>query len=71
MTNEWIETSQQLPADGLIVRTKIDDEKGCRNDQKLKRHGNLWFFPDGSMYVYYRPTHWRPDTLSKLNSSGK
>ena len=22
--------------------------------------GNLWFFVDGSMYVYYRPTHWQP-----------
>lgn len=20
---------------------------------------NLWFLPDGSMYVYYTPTHWR------------
>jgi hypothetical protein len=25
----------------------------------LKRQGNLWYTPDGSMYVYYTPTHWR------------
>lgn len=60
MANEWIATSQQLPKDGEVVHTKIDDEKGCRNEQLLKRQGNLWFFPDGSMYVYYRPTHWMP-----------
>lgn len=41
------------------METKIDDSNGCRNVQKLKRKGRLWFFPDGSMYVYYTPTHWR------------
>jgi hypothetical protein len=44
----------------MVVDTKIDNEKGCRNEQPLQRQGNLWFFPDGSMYVYYRPTHWSP-----------
>ena len=24
------------------------------------RQGHLWWFEDGSMYVYYRPTHWKP-----------
>lgn len=65
MANEWIATSQQLPKDGEVVHTKIDDEKGCRNEQLLKRQGNLWFFPDGSMYVYYRPTHWMPLSLQE------
>lgn len=40
--------------------TKIDNENGCRNEQPLKRRGNLWFLPDDSMYVYYTPTHWTP-----------
>lgn len=40
--------------------TKIDDECGVRNEQTLIRKGNLWFFPDESMYVYYTPTHWKP-----------
>jgi hypothetical protein len=39
--------------------TKIDDADGVRNVQPLKRSGNLWFFPDGGMYVYYVPTHWK------------
>ena len=42
------------------VMTKIDDQNGLRNEQRLKRRGKLWFFPDMSMYVYYAPTHWRP-----------
>ena len=46
--------------EGIVVNTKIDDSDGCRNEQQLKRHGNLWYFPDMSMYVYYRPTHWKP-----------
>lgn len=41
------------------VETKIDDGNGCRNEQRLRRQGRLWFFPDMSMYVYYTPTHWR------------
>lgn len=44
---------------GTVILTKIDDADGCRNEQKLIRKGSLWFLPDMSMYVYYRPTHWR------------
>ena len=45
--------------DYVVVETKIDDSDGERNVQNLIRKGNLWWTPDGSMYVYYRPTHWR------------
>lgn len=55
----WTKTSNWLPPEGLVVETKIDDERGCRNQQYLVRSGNLWFVPNGSMYVYYTPTHWR------------
>lgn len=58
-TNNWISVEDRLPEDGKIVETKIDDGKFIRNIQKLKRKGNLWFLPDGSMYVYYSPTHWK------------
>jgi hypothetical protein len=56
--SEWqpIETAPE----NIVLRTKIDNEEGCRNVQELMRMGNLWWFPDGSMYVYYRPTHWMP-----------
>ena len=54
----WQKTNISLPPEGVIVNTKIDDINGVRNEQKLKRQGNLWFTPDGKMYVYYTPTHW-------------
>lgn len=72
MEKEWINVSDQLPGNQIVVDTKIDDEKGLRNECQLKRRNNLWFFPDGSMYVYYTPTHWKnleeviePDTSLK------
>lgn len=55
---DWKQTEELAP-DGQVVETKIHDEHGCRNVQTLKRQGRLWFYPDGSMYVYYTPTHWR------------
>jgi hypothetical protein len=45
--------------EGVVVETKLQDEKGDRNHGPLKRQGNLWFTPDGAMYVYYTPTHFR------------
>lgn len=55
----WFSTADKLPPVGVVVETKVDDADGIRNIQKLKRNGNLWWHPDGSMYVYYTPTHWR------------
>lgn len=58
--DEWIPTSVGLPTNDTVVLTKIADKDGERNFQKLRRRNNLWFLPDGSMYVYYTPTHWKP-----------
>ncbi len=55
----WTPCARQMPPEGVVVDTKIDDAGVARNEQLLKRHGNLWFLSDGSMYVYYQPTHWR------------
>ena len=57
--NEYKSIKDELPPEGVVVTTKIDDENGVRNEQKQQRKGNLWWTPDGSMYVYYTPTHWR------------
>lgn len=59
MGYNWIGVARQLPLEGEVVMTMIDDGDGLRNVAKLKRMGRLWFHPDGSMYVYYTPTHWR------------
>jgi Protein of unknown function (DUF551) len=58
--SDWNYVGDCLPENGVEVLTKIDNEKGCRNETSLKRQGNLWFFPDMSIYVYYTPTHWKP-----------
>ena len=55
----WIKTEEMLPDEEVVVETKVEDENGCSNVTKLKRYRNLWFLADGSMYVYYTPTHWR------------
>lgn len=59
LTEEWIRCGSVLPPDGKVVETKLDDERGCRNVADLKLSCNSWYRPDGSMYVYYTPTHWR------------
>jgi hypothetical protein len=57
--SDWIKCAEMLPPKNVVVWTKIHDDEGERNVQELKRSGNLWFVPDGSMYVYYKPTHWQ------------
>lgn len=54
----WHRTATILPPENQVVDTMISDLGGERNQQQLKRSGRLWFYPDGSMYVYYMPTHW-------------
>ena len=55
--NDWqpIATAPE----GEVVETKIEDYDGTRNQQRMVRKGRLWYFEDMSMYVYYKPTHWR------------
>ena len=60
----WMKCSEALPKDGIVVRTKIDDENGVRNEQDLIRSGHIWFHTDKQMYVYYKPTHWMLTELS-------
>lgn len=47
--------------------TKIDDADGVRNVQTLVKKTRepgktrpMYWYEDGSMYVYYTPTHWKP-----------
>lgn len=54
---EW--RSIETAPEGVVIETKIDDHHGVRNVQELYRHARLWWTPDGAMYVYYQPTHWR------------
>ena len=51
--------------ESVEIMTKIDDEHGERNVCSLVKRTRgpgcrpLFWAPDGSMYVYYQPTHWR------------
>lgn len=54
----WIKVSDELPPEGVLVETKIDDESGDRNHTLLMRKGNRYFLVNG-VYTYYTPTHWR------------
>lgn len=65
--NGWIPVSDVIPDENVLVETKIDDKLGARNHARLSRNRNLWFMSDGSMYVYYTPTHWRPLTGENRN----
>lgn len=61
MSNQWIKIngSFSLPPKNVIVQTKIEDNTGTRNEQELIYDNNLWWDKNKSMYVYYKPTHWR------------
>ena len=59
----WKRLDQDKPPLDTVLMTKIDDAQGCRNEGKLVFHktgtgAGMWFVPDLSIYVYYRPTHW-------------
>ena len=48
----WKLITEENPPKGRVIKTKIDDANGVRNEQELKWDGRLWWIPDGSMYVY-------------------
>lgn len=56
---DWIKVKDKLPENGILVETKVDDRDDLRNVLNLMRLNHLWFIPDGSVFVYYVPTHWR------------
>jgi len=53
----WTRTDDELPPINKAVKTKIDDENGCRNETTLVLWKGLWWHPDKSMYVYYHCSH--------------
>lgn len=57
LAREW--RPIQTAPENVLVETRILDEHGERNVQPMRRDGRLWWTADGSMYVYYTPTHWR------------
>ena len=54
---DWIAFPGETPPSGQLVMTKIDNEEGCRNFQRMKFYKSMWWLADNSM-AYYHPTHW-------------
>lgn len=52
---EWRETAKELPPEGVEVEVMNGPHVTT-----LKLGRGLWWFPDGSMYVYFTPRVWRP-----------
>lgn len=55
MPESYTMTKNERPPEEVVVETV--DSGGCVRD--LKRVGNLYMFPDESMYVYFVPQMWR------------
>ncbi len=66
----WKLITEETPPANKVLKTKIDDKDGIRNEQELLLDNNLWWYPDKSMYVYYTPTHWWDCITAKINESG-
>ena len=55
----WKKVTEEQPPQKKVLKTKIVDADGKEhNEQDLVLSNRLWWQPDMSMYVYYRPTHW-------------
>lgn len=61
----WIRTEKQLPEERVVVRAM--DSSGAIHT--LKRINNLWFVPDGSMYVYFTPQFWQPISETPITAA--
>ena len=55
MAEQWTRVDKELPPKGVVVDTISPGGLETR----LKLIDGLWFFEDGSMYVYYVPEFWR------------
>lgn len=54
----WKRISSIPPPENRVVKTKISDDIGERNEQNLIFKDGRWWTADLAMYVYYIPTHW-------------
>lgn len=57
---DWINSKERLPDENIVVEAMMWYPKdGGGRVYELIWANNLWWFSDGSMYVYFFPTHWR------------
>lgn len=68
MSNDWKPTYNA--PEGVLVHTMFEDKHGKQVERVLKRIGTHWYVPDGSVYVYDRPTHYKDLGPIKLIEGG-
>lgn len=56
--SNWYDVESNPPESGTLVECTTPGG----DVRVLKRSGNMWFVPDGSVYVYFTPVKWRPLT---------
>ena len=66
----WHDLKSEAAPHDIPLDTKIHDQHGVRNEAQLVHKGQLWFLPDLSMYVYYKPTHWKLPAAAKRMGIG-
>lgn len=54
MDTDWTRTEVELPPERVEVQVLNGEHVTT-----LVRDGNLWWFPDRTMYVYYVPKFWK------------
>lgn len=59
MEGGWKFTQTTPAPEGVILDTKYHDDDGCMHKRPMILRDRVWGSPDGELYVYYRPTHWR------------
>jgi hypothetical protein len=52
---EWFSPYDKRPPDGVVV----DTLNSAGQMSQLVLRGNMWWFADMSMYIYYVPKFWR------------
>lgn len=50
----WTLVTETLPPIGQVVEVRTPG-----GDTRPLKFDRMWWLPDGSMYVYFTPTHWR------------
>jgi hypothetical protein len=65
-SDRYIACATELPPEGEVVMTKIDNEFGVGAERPLQHFGGQWWWtPNGEWHVLYRPTHWKRLTASR------
>lgn len=57
--SEWTKTSDRLPEEKREVITRTLGKWGSKREERLRRKGEFWFFPDYSVRMMNAPDIWR------------